>query len=137
MITLRAKADFIGYETQYYAVTRHGSGVRIGFARAQANKNGVLIAESRPSILLFDLPRSARHVRLVYLQRLSSADHNMAVIGAPGLSDVSEMTAKIMAHPDSCLSEGKQFCAWIPAGIAVRPEKPVGAGDEPDWTPVE
>ena len=66
-ITLTAAADFLGYELAYYAVKpRNGGGVRVEFLSAEINKEGKTSAQSQPLVPLFQLPHSARYVRLIF-----------------------------------------------------------------------
>jgi hypothetical protein len=133
-VTIKTNADFIGYETAYYAIKpRFGHGVAIQFASAQVTKDGQTSAEVRPAVVLFQIPRSMRHVRLVYLERASESDHNMAVIAARRLQQVAALTRAVQTNPaTACQSSTDAYCAWIPAGIAVRPE--MRRAEE--WAPV-
>src|SRR5437899_8492177 len=65
-------ADSVGFETAYYAVkARRGGGVRIVFSAAGVTKQGQTSPELQPLAPLFDFPRAARYVRLLYLVRSS------------------------------------------------------------------
>jgi transglutaminase-like putative cysteine protease len=135
-VTLSSGADFIGYETAYYAVQPRGrSGVRIQFTSASDTSNGITVAQSKPKPRLFQLPRRAKFVRLLYLKRISQSDHDMAVLGAGNHSQLSELTARVQANPRACHSAGRDFCSWIPSGIAVRPELEKSMGEKPEWLP--
>jgi hypothetical protein len=59
---------------------------------------------------------------LIYLIRVSAADHNMAIAAAASIEDLEELTQRIRDNPASCENGGKTYCSWVPAGIAVRPE---------------
>jgi hypothetical protein len=135
-ITLSA-TDFIGYETAYYAVkARKREGVRIEFNSAEVTKEGRTTPQSRPLVLLFQLPLSARYVRLIYLTRVSEADHDMAVVAAKQMDALNALTERVQANPGTaCKTEGHLFCSWISGGIAVRPERREPAGGAGDWVP--
>ena len=132
-VTLLA-ADLEGYETAYYSVrTRQGGGVRIEFSAAEVTKDGATVPQPRPSAFRFEVPPAARLVRLLYLVRVSRADHDMAVISADEERALGALTDAVRARPEACRSEAHAFCSWVPRGIAVRPEQQDGAGG---WVPV-
>jgi hypothetical protein len=81
------------------------------------------------------MPARARYVRLIYLVRVSDADHDMAVVASHNKSALDPLTAQVRANPASCHEGGGTFCAWIPAGIAVTPEMRVGATGTEQWVP--
>jgi hypothetical protein len=126
-----------GYELAYYAVrSRIGTGVRVAFLSAEINEEGKTTAQSRPLASLFQLPRSARYVRLIFLTRVSRADHDMAVVASGESHDLDALTRRVLADPaDSCKSEGPTYCAWIPRGIAVAPELQRTVDGVGDWVP--
>ena len=135
-IALSAGDEFIGYETAYYAVNaRRGTGVKIQFTSAEIAKAGQTTPQSRPLVALFHLPRWATHVRLIYLQRVSRADHDMAVAAAKDAVSLEAFTRAVQANPTGACNAGRRtFCSWIPAGIAVRPELPRDRGNG-QWAP--
>ena len=129
-LSLAVRSDFLGYEVAYYAV-----GSRVTFTLAevhrQVDKKDTVTAEERPLVPLFQLPREARCVRLIYLVRVSEADHDMAVVAARKKEDLDPLTALVRANPSACRNVGRTFCSWIPDGIAVTPERRVGE----QWAP--
>lgn len=133
-----AGSDFLGYETAYYAVkARRCRGVRVEFTSAERNQNGETRSEDRPLVRLFELPRRARYVRLIYLLRSSRADHDMAVVAATGTKSLETLTEQLEADPaGSCRSSKSAYCSWIPDGIAVRAEVQKSAHGEKQWEPV-
>ena len=134
-VTLAAGDDFIGYQTSYYAVQpRRRAGIHIVFTSAQDTRDGITAARSTPHASLFQLPRGARYVRLLYLARASRSDHDMAVLASSEEPALMHLTATVQAHPEACENTRRTFCSWIPAGIAVRPE--VRTASEPEqWNP--
>ena len=66
------RTDFLGYETAYYAVRARGRGVRIEFSGAEMSQDGKTTLQPKPVAHLFQLPRNARYVRLIYLLRTSA-----------------------------------------------------------------
>ena len=129
-LSVAVGSDFLGYEVAYYAV-----GSRVTFTSAevhrQVDKKDTVTAEERPLVLLFQLPHGARYVRLIYLVRVSEADHDMAVVAARNKEELDPLTAQVRANPSACRNVGRTFCSWIPDGIAVTPERKVGE----EWAP--
>jgi hypothetical protein len=136
-VTLSDGGELEGYETAYYVVGPHPKGgVRISFASAEVTKQGVSTPQPRPTLPLFELPSGARFVRLVFLTRVSQVDHDMAVLATRDVAALDRLTVKVQADPGACASSGHNYCAWIPVGIAVRPEaRAAGTGAE-RWNPV-
>jgi hypothetical protein len=132
-ITLSPGDDFLGYEVAYYAVkARHG----LEFASAETTREGRTAPQRHPVAHLFQLPRGARHVRLIYLVRASRADHDMAVAAAKDMDALDALTRRVLANPmDACDVGGGAFCAWIPAGIAVVPQIPKTIDGATEWVP--
>jgi hypothetical protein len=132
-VTISAGDDFLGYETAYYAVTaRHG----VEFLSAEIARDGKGTAQQRPLVPLFQFPHSVRHVRLIYLVRVSRADHDMAVAAARNIEDLEALTQRVEADPTAACHAGSgAFCAWIPAGIAVVPEIRRMIGGAVEWVP--
>ena len=62
--------------------------------------------------------RKARFLRLVFLTRSSSADHDMAVLTARRFADLEPRTAALKQDPEHGCTPAHE-CSWIPAGIAV------------------
>ncbi len=135
-MTLSLGDDFIGYETAYYAVQPRGrTGVRIAFTSAADTRNGITIAQPHPSRRLFELPRGARYVRLLYLKRVSQTDHDMAVLASDQRTLLAQSTAQVQADPRACENLRHTFCSWIPAGIAVRAEVLETIRGSEQWMP--
>lgn len=121
-LTIRS-GDLIGYEASIYSVEGKGKGVQIDFASAEVTRAGKTTAEPSAPALPFQLPRRARHIRLIYLVRISQADHNMAIVAANRLEALNAFTARFKADPKICTVTHEIACYWIPAGVAVRPEQ--------------
>ncbi|MGH9612285.1 MAG: hypothetical protein ACRD4P_04320 [Bryobacteraceae bacterium] len=131
-IAISAGDDFVGYETAYYAINGRGAGVSVRFPSAEITKAGQVNPQSRPLVPLFRLPRWAGHVRLIYLERASRADHDMAVAAARDATSLETFTRAVQANPTGACNVGRRtFCSWVPAGIAVRPELP----KDGQWVP--
>jgi hypothetical protein len=116
--TLQAGPDFLGYEIAYYSVGAH----RIEFAAAEVHKKDIVAPAAQPLQPLFRLPEHVRYVRLIYLVRVSDADHDMAVVATHKREALDPLTAQVRANPGNCRDERETFCSWIPIGIAVTPE---------------
>ena len=122
-VTVVAGSNFLGYETDYYQVTpRAHGGVQINFSSAQVTKDEYTFQRSFPNPQLFVLPRRTIFVRLLYLQRVSQTDHDMAVLGSNRKDRLENLTRKVEADPNACTTAVPTVCYWIPIGIAVRPE---------------
>ena len=123
--TLSASSeDFIGYRVFHYTISgRTNSVVRLKFLSAEVTRNGATIVEPHPPALPFALPTQTGHIRLVYLVRVSEADHNMAIIASRRLEALNVFTKQFEKNPNACAISNEVFCAWVPAGIALRPEK--------------
>jgi hypothetical protein len=135
-ITLSASADLLGYETAYYAVKPRGrTGVRVSFSSAEIMKDGQVTPQPGPVAGLFHLPRRVKYVRLIYLQRASQADHNMAVLASNRIDRLLRLTVGVETNPAACKADGSDFCSWIPVGIAVRPEIQKMVRGVKEWVP--
>ncbi len=123
-ITLSADSDFLGYEVSHYAVRgQRGGRVRVEFSSAEITRDGKTLPQSQPIVPLFQLARRINFLRLIYLIRISQADHNMAVVVASRLDALDALTRQVQADPmDGCKVSRDASCSWIPEGIAVRPE---------------
>jgi hypothetical protein len=124
-VTVNSGNDFLGYELGYYAVTaRPGDGVAVSFVRAERILGGTTRQEASPQVRLFDLPENYGFIRLVFLTRLSRADHNQAIIAASNVADLEDLTEKLEANPEmNCKRESHGICSWVPVGISVQPER--------------
>lgn len=121
-ITLSAN-DLVGFETAHYeTVARRGGRIQLRFMSAEQTKDGKTIALNTAPRLPFRLPSSPLHLRLVYFIRQSSADHNMAILGARQVERLQQFTAQLQADATVCGKAADVFCEWVPQGIAVRPE---------------
>lgn len=123
-VTLSAGDDLIGYEVaNYTAKGQRGGRVSIEFSSAQVTKAGKTEPQTQPLAPLFQVARRPTHLRLIYLVRVSQADHNMAVVTANRLDTLDAITRQAEANPaEGCKIERHASCSWIPEGIAVRPE---------------
>lgn len=121
-ISLRA-SNLVGYTNSSYMVTGKPRSVHLTFVSAQETRDGKPTMLPAPPGLPFQLPPKSELVRLVFLVRVSQADHNMAVLGAKRLELLDAFTKRLMDDPSICSGTGEVFCSWVPAGVAVRPEK--------------
>lgn len=117
-----AADEVIGYITSNYAVTGKSGVVRLQFTSAQETRGDRTLVLAEPPLLPFQLPRKREHVRLIYLVRVSQADHNMAIVGAKHLDSLNIYTVRLKKDPTICKTNSEVSCSWVPAGIAVRPE---------------
>jgi hypothetical protein len=56
-------------------------------------KDGKTTRQPRPLVALFNLPVQMGYVRLIYLVRVSDADHNMAIVGAEDPETLASLTS--------------------------------------------
>lgn len=123
-ITVRASPDFLGYEIALYEIVPERSGgVKVRFASATLYREGQRVPQTAPAVRLFEFPRWARHVRLIYLIRASSSDHNMAVLAVKRAEELGPLTRRIGNTPAACRADRATLCGWIPDGIAVKAEE--------------
>lgn len=115
-IEMHVTPDFLGYETSWY-IFRAGRGVE--FLSAEATIDGKTESRSTQKASLFEETRKARFLRLVFLTRSSSADHDMAVLTARRFADLEPRTTALKQDPEHGCTQTNE-CSWIPAGIAVR-----------------
>lgn len=132
-ITLRAGDEFLGYETATYAVdAREDGGVQVALTAVDYNRNGAITPAIKSFAPRLRMPYRFRRVRLLYMQKVSDADHAMAVLAAPDPAQLAVLTRSVQASPKTaCRANRNEYCEWIPAGVAVRPERPVNRG----WVP--
>jgi hypothetical protein len=124
-VELSAPEELIGYETSYYSVVPgKAGGVALAFVSTENFVGGKGFPQLQPQVRLFDFPTGGSFIRIIFLTRVSSADHNQAVLAAASPEDLDVLTRQVKADPSAnCKSQGESQCVWIPQGIAVRPEK--------------
>jgi hypothetical protein len=125
VVELSSGNDLLGYETSDYSVVSgEGGGVKLIFSSAENFIDGKASPQSQPRVHLLDFPPSAKFIRIVFLTRVSSSDHNQAILAATSLATLDALTQQVEADPsENCKSEGETRCVWVPQGIAVRAEK--------------
>jgi len=112
--------DFLGYEQDFYTVKRASNGVRVRFSYGVVWRKGEVQKVHSPRVALFEKIENSR-IRLVFLRRVSEADHDMAIVSSGGLPSLNEVTRQVTAAAE-CRSSRVGSCTWVPNGIAVRPE---------------
>ena len=124
-VVLNTGNDFVGYETDYYEVSAQNvNGVVVRFGSAEFASNGKSRTQSQPLVPLFDLPENVRHVRLLFLTRVSQTEHDQAILGSSSLADLDVLRQRVEYNPpENCRIRPEGICAWVPGGIAVQPEK--------------
>jgi hypothetical protein len=122
--TLSVGTDFVGYEVAHYDVKgQRGGRVRVEFNSAEVTKEGKTQPQPQSIAPLFQVASRANYLRLVYLIRISQADHNMAVIAGRKIDALDSLTRRVQTNPaDGCKVGQRASCVWIPEGIAVRAE---------------
>jgi len=122
--TISAGTDFVGYEVAHYDVkSQRGGRVRVEFNSAEVTKDGKSEPQPQSIAPLFEVARQPTYLRLIYLVRISQADHNMAAVAARKIDALDAITRQIQTNPaDGCKAGRRASCVWIPDGIAVRAE---------------
>jgi hypothetical protein len=135
-VNVAGAEELEGYETSYYAVwPREQEGGAIEFTSAEETRKNVTSPVAEPRLRLFRLPAEAKHVRLIFLARLSPSDHDMAIAATTSREALDALTRAVKANRAGCADGPAGFCSWIPAGIAVVPElRRTGAGGQ-EWVP--
>jgi len=132
-ITMTTGKDFEGYETDYYEVHNARNVLTVTFRSAEIRRNdGSLSWAPHPLIPLFQIPNETRYLRLLFLTRSSDRDHDQAVLTAPSREQLESLTNQVQSNPaQHCNSQDALTCVWVPAGVAVRPERKQGR----EWVP--
>jgi hypothetical protein len=122
--TPSAGTDFVGYEVANYGVKGQRRGrVRVEFNSAEVTQQGKTQPQPESIAPLFQVARRANYLRLIYLIRITQADHNMAVVAARNIDALDSLTRQVQTNPaDGCKVNQRASCVWIPEGIAVRAE---------------
>ena len=125
-IELSAGDDFVGYETSYYRVSPAAqSGVSVEFMSSTVTIEGKKSQKQQPIVRLFQMPAAVRHVRLVFLTRVSRADHNQAILAAAELDELDRLTKLVEADPaTNCRSKTTAIASGCPKGSQFAPKKP-------------
>ena len=134
--TLSTDTDLIGYEVSFYSIKAwRGGGVQVIFHSAEINREGQRTLSRQPIAPLFQLPRQASWVRIVYLSR-GSRDYDAAILAANRQDLLPPLTRQLQSDRSMCKIARDTFCAWIPAGLAVIPESRSGGEGKKEWVPV-
>jgi hypothetical protein len=133
-VTLKTGEDFKGYETDYYRVVDNGSELVVRFSSAEIRHNdGTTTQPLQPLVPLFILNEGIHYVRLLFLTRVSEADHNEAILASESLEKLDTLTRTVEADPvQNCKVQSQGSCVWVPEDVAVRPQKKSGKA----WVPV-
>lgn len=124
--TVDTKGDFLGYETSVYSIAaKPFHRLAVEFESAEIKRDEKTEPRTSPLLPLFQIPKPMNAIRLVYLERASHADHNMAVLATRRTKQLTQMTLALLENPSkNCVNDRDTYCSWIPAGIAVRPITP-------------
>ncbi len=136
-VAVKPTSDFLGYETAWYKLEPKsgGIGLRFQFVSAEARLGEKVTPESRPRTGYFAFDPSAAYFRLFFLTRISAADHDIAILGAPTAADLDAMTPGLQQNPAAC-----KGCVMIPKDVAIVPHLAVTVNGKevavPAGTPV-
>lgn len=115
-------ANVSGYEVLCYAISgKKSSAVRLKFESAELSRDGKMLPQPNPPTLPFQLPQRPEYIRLIYLVRVSQADHNMAIVASKSRDVLDSFTKQLKQSPNICHEKQDVFCSWVPVGVAVRP----------------
>lgn len=135
-VTLKTSDDFQGYETDIYRARGEGkTGIAVQFVSAEVTDiSGKRTTKPQPIVPLFVFPHGIEYVRLLFLTRVSQAEHNEAIIAASSLQGIEELAQRVGTNPDeNCRNSAEEVCFWVPEGISVQPEKKRNKSKE--WVP--
>lgn len=124
-ITLRVTDEFLGYETATYDVLPvKDGGVKIVTGEVEFNRDGAITKTQKSFAPRMAVPGRFKRVELLYMQKVSNSDHATAILAARNAEELDLLTRNVLAQPDTyCRMSRKEYCEWIPAGVAIRPEK--------------
>jgi hypothetical protein len=75
------------------------------------------------------------YIRLIYLRRVSQADHDMAILTTGNLTVLANMTKEVQTNAAACRNADEFSCSWAPAGIAIIAERPRKTNGIEEWIP--
>jgi len=133
---LKISKDFEGYETDFYSLrAKEQGGIAVQFVSADVtDTNGNRTTKQHPIVPLFAFPQDVRFVRLLFLTRVSRAEHDEAIIAATSLASLEQLTQRLEENPDEhCRKSTDEVCSWVPEGISVQPEKKSNKSKQ--WVP--
>jgi len=136
-VTVKASADFLGYEISWYALQPRpaGAGSRVVFAKAESHIGDQVTTAQQPRTNHFRFPEDAAYYRLFYLTRVSQADHNVALLSARSRAELDHQALAFSTDPDACAKV--PTCVALPKEVAVTPYITVTAKGVPLAVPVE
>jgi hypothetical protein len=133
-LAVNTHGDLIGYQRVYYSVApRPESGILLRFSRAEEWRDGKRRPTVEPSLRVFQASANDTHIRLIYLTRVSRADHDMAIVSANTPAALDEITRTVTSFGE-CRNFSAATCTWVPAGVAVTPEQKAHGND---WIPAK
>lgn len=89
-----SSSDFVGHETQIFQVSGRER-LRVRLVTSELNVNGLTEEEREPLREVLRPPRFAAYMRLLYLQRVSTSDHDMAVLAAKSMTKLERLTRSV------------------------------------------
>jgi hypothetical protein len=122
--------DLLGYEVSHYVANgKSASRVRLVFVSAEATRDGKTVPEAHAPALPFALPPRHEHIRLVYLVRVSKADHNMAIVAAKRPDALNAFTKRLRRIPAFAREKKREF--FVPGCPQALP---CGRKNHEDWS---
>lgn len=117
-VAVKASPNFLGYETAWYKMEPKpgGIGERFAFVAGESRIGDQVTTETLPRTDYFVFAPGAAYFRLFFLTRISKADHDIAILGAPTAGALDEMTTRLQENPEDC-----RMCVMIPQDVAVVP----------------
>jgi hypothetical protein len=135
-ITLKTGKNFVGYEISLYDVKpRRAGGVQVVFRTAAIHQGKKETVRSQPIVPVFRLPRNDTFIRVLHLSWGMHGNHEAAILAANRRGLLDEVTKQVQYDIDACRSTGDTYCFWVPAGLAVIPERRDGPGTNGQWVP--
>ena len=129
-----------GFETAYYMVRpRHGGGLEFALLSVEQNRVGVLTTSPKPVAFQFSKAPKAEHYQLMFLRRVSIADRDIALLGAPSwklLLDTAHRFDTVPGAVNDCDKVSGLDCVAMTKQSAINSETGVLANGKMVYVPV-
>jgi len=121
-VEVKTSADFLGYEMAWWNLeARPGGGVHFAPGPAEAQIQGKSTQEARSRFDYFHFAPEAAYFRLFFLTRISTADHDIAILSARNATRLDEETKALNQNPSDCGKPAMPMCILVPQEVAVVP----------------
>ena len=129
-----------GFETAYYIVRpRRGGGLEFALLSVEQNRVGILTSAPKPVAFQFAKAPKAEHYQLMFLRRVSIADRDIALLGAPSWKLLLETAHRFDTVPgavNDCDKVPGLDCVAMTKQSAINSETGVLANGKTVYVPV-